>query len=81
MWVGGRFVEVQVRTNIGSSTDVSPKLSETICGDSWRTAEGGYVQTVCYNDDDLRSYKKIGHIYVGHSYMGITFESTFKTEM
>ena len=80
--MGGQFVEVQVRTNIELSTDVSPKLSETICGDTWRTAEGGYVQTVCYNDDDLCSYKKIGHIYVqvGHSYMGITFESTFKTD-
>ena len=32
--MGGRFVEVQVRTNLGSSTDVSIKLSETITGDS-----------------------------------------------
>ena len=32
--MGGRFVEVQVRTNAGSSTDVSPKVSETICGDA-----------------------------------------------
>ena len=32
--MGGRFVEVQVRTNDGSSTDVSPKVSETISGDS-----------------------------------------------
>ena len=32
--MGGRFVEVQVRTNIELSTDVSPKLSETICGDA-----------------------------------------------
>ena len=34
MYVGGRFVEVQVRKNIGTSTDVSPKLSKTISGAS-----------------------------------------------
>ena len=32
--MGGRFVEVHVRMNVGSSTDVSIKLSETIRGDS-----------------------------------------------
>ena len=32
--MGGRFVEVQVRMNVGSSTDVSPKVSETISGGS-----------------------------------------------
>ena len=32
--MGGRFVEVQVRKNVGSSNDVSTKVSETISGDS-----------------------------------------------
>ena len=32
--MGGRFVEVQVRMNVGSTSDVSPKVSETISGDS-----------------------------------------------
>ena len=47
-------MEVQVRTNVGSSTDVSPKVSETITGGS---AEKGFMYNVLpYNTHGLHRH-------------------------